>query len=71
MQLEGEIVVPSNPAHRLALFVHCEANMALPHPPVSKPGLIDVMVKILLSEGPLGLFYGVSATFLRRALYSN
>jgi Mitochondrial carrier protein len=71
MQLEGEIVVPSNPALLLALSVHSGANMALSHPPASRPGLIDVGVKILRSEGPLGLFYGVSATFLRQALYST
>jgi solute carrier family 25 (mitochondrial oxoglutarate transporter), member 11 len=70
MQLQGETVVPSNPALRQAIS-HSGANMVLPHSPVPKPGLIAVGVKILRSEGPLGLFSGVSATVLRQGLYST
>lgn len=77
MQLQGETVAAPIPARRPALSFHSGATMPLPHqhlpppPPVPKPGPIKVGAQILRSEGPLGLFSGVSATVLRQALYST
>lgn len=36
-----------------------------------RPGLISVGVRVVQTEGPLGLFSGVSATMLRQVLYST
>ncbi|OMO57654.1 Mitochondrial brown fat uncoupling protein [Corchorus olitorius] len=78
MQLQGEIPTPTFSHHYRPAFAfyiysspYTAASTSSLHLPAPRLGPISLAFRIVQSEGLLALFFGVSATVLRQALYST